>query len=80
MVLVADCLINHMAEVIVAVIIGGYVVALTGFWYSWRRMEHKIDKLGEVLEMIITKSYDHVDWETFNHHKHDDQGRMVHGD
>ena len=58
----------------------GYTVAAIGFWHSWRRMETKIDKIGDALQQIALILCDRVDWETFNHHKHDSEGRMVHGE
>lgn len=65
---------------IIALLGIGYSVAAVGFWHSWRRMEVKIDKVGEALQQIALILCDRVDWDTFDHHQHDERGRMVHGD
>jgi hypothetical protein len=54
-------------------------VAAMGAWHSWKRMENKVDKAVEALQDIAKILCDKVDWETFNYHKHNGDGSMIHG-
>ncbi len=70
---------EHIATIVV--VLGLFAtIAATGAWHSWRRMEKKIDCAIEALNTIALTLCDKVDWETFNYHRHNGDGRMVHGD
>jgi len=58
----------------------GWTVAAAFMWYSLRDVLKKIEVIGQSLNKIALLLTDRVDWDTFNHHKHDVEGRMVHGD
>ena len=58
----------------------GWTIAAAFMWYSLRDVLKKIEVIGQSLHKIALVLTDRVDWDTFDHHKHDSEGRMVHGD
>jgi hypothetical protein len=65
---------------VVALLAVGWSTAAFMFWHNWTMMEKKLDEVIAALQKIAVTLQDRVDWETFDYHKHDSEGRMVHGE
>lgn len=64
---------------LVSVLSLGWIVAAVVLWHAWRDRGRKLDDLTAALRELVERICDRVDWDTFNHHKHNGDGSMVHG-